>query len=489
MIKSFLKDTVGYLPAKVTPALIGFISIPIITRIFTPQEYGNYILAMATVSVLSAIFGWIPNSTIRFYPLYEKEGKAAFFFNAALSYTILTVFFITGLFLLILTIIKNQISSNLFYLLFFGAGVLICLSFFEFLLHWLRSKRMVKWYSGFFVWKSIMSLVIGLGLIFLFNLGIESLLIGIMISILISLPLLWKKAAGGYFIKIPKLKKNLYKQMSTYSMPLVVGNLAAWILSLSDRYILEGYKGSAEVGIYSASYNISEKSIMLITTLFMLASGPIVMNIWEKDGAKKSAAFVTEVTRYYLIICIPAVIGLIVLSKTIVNVMTGEQYSEGYIIFPFVVSGVLFLGLQQRFQAGFLFYKKTKYITISIIASGLLNLVLNLILIPKHGYYAAAVTTFISYIFLLLLMIVLSRRLFIWKFPLSSMIKTLIAAGVMGIIVYFISKGLAVSVAASLIVSIAAGILVYFSLLFLFKEFGDDEKNMLLNYLKRRNRK
>jgi O-antigen/teichoic acid export membrane protein len=271
-------------------------------------------------------------------------------------------------------------------------------------------------------------------------------------------------------------------------MPLVVGNLAAWILSLSDRYILEGYKGSAEVGIYSASYNISEKSIMLITTLFMLASGPIVMNIWEKDGKKKSADFVTEVTRYYLIICIPAVIGLIVLSKTIVHVMTGEQYSEGYIIFPFVVSGVLFLGLQQRFQAGFLFYKKTKYITFSIIASGLLNLVLNLILIPKHGYYAAAVTTFISYIFLLLLMIVLSRRLFIWKFPLSSMIKTLIAAGVMGIIVYFISKGLAVSVAASLIVSIAAGILVYFSLLFLFKEFGDDEKNMLLNYLKRRNR-
>jgi len=66
--------------------------------------------------------------------------------------------------------------------------------------------------------------------------------------------------------------------MAKYSFPLVLGNLAAWVLSLSDRYILEFFRGSQEVGIYSASYAISEKSIFLLVSLFMLASGPISMN-------------------------------------------------------------------------------------------------------------------------------------------------------------------------------------------------------------------
>ena len=71
------------------------------------------------------------------------------------------------------------------------------------------------------------------------------------------------------------------------AFPLVIGNLAAWILSVSDRYILEIFQGSEEVGIYSASYNISERSIMLITALFMLASGPISIHIWEKESKEK----------------------------------------------------------------------------------------------------------------------------------------------------------------------------------------------------------
>jgi O-antigen/teichoic acid export membrane protein len=483
MIKSFLKDSIGYLPAQIAPALIGFISIPIITRIFTPQEYGNYILALATISILTTLSGWIPISIIRFYPQYEKEEKTEYFFNTAISFALLTVFIITGLFLLILAVIKNKISANLFYLLFVSAGVFIFVAFFEFFQYWLRVKRKVPWYSGFFIWKSVMSLAIGLGLIFLFKLGIESLLIGIVLSILIILPLLWKKAAGGYSIQIPELKKNLYKQMSSYSMPLVFGNLAAWILSLSDRYILEGFRGSGEVGIYSASYNISEKSVMMITTLFMLAAGPLGVHIWEKEGKEKSAEFASKVTRYYLLICIPAIVGLIVLSRPIVQIMTGDKYLEGYIIFPFIVSGVLFLGLQQRFQSAFVFFKRTKYITFSIIASGLLNLLLNFIFIPVYGYYAAAVTTLVSYVFLLFLMVVLSRRFFVWPFPFTSLIKVLISSVILGAVVFFAGKIVDFSHLFNLFCGIIAGVIVYFAFLYLLGEFSANEKSVIKTFV------
>mgnify|MGYP001033400402 CR=1 FL=1 len=152
--------------------------------------------------------------------------------------------------------------------------------------------------------------------------------------------------------------------------------------------------------------------------------------------------------------------------------MTGEQYFEGYKIVPFVTLGVLFLGLQARFQASFIFYKKTGYITFSIVAAGLLNLLLNILFIPSYGYFAAAVTTLISYAFLLFLMIILSRRFFVWKFPFRSLIKVIGASGVMGIFVYYVGNNLTSSVAINLILAIFIGLLVYFLMLFLLREFS-----------------
>jgi len=176
-----------------------------------------------------------------------------------------------------------------------------------------------------------------------------------------------------------------------------------------------------------------------------------------------------------LIACVPAIIGLSVLSKPILNIMTGKQYFEGYKIVPFVALGILFLGLQQRFQAGFIFYKKTGYITISIFASGLLNVMLNFIYIPKYGYFAAAITTLISYAFLLFLMIVLSRRFFVWKFPFKSLVKVTFASAIMGIIVYYVADNLTALVFINLISGICIGALVYFLLLLLMKEFSQAE--------------
>ena len=224
---------------------------------------------------------------------------------------------------------------------------------------------------------------------------------------------------------------------------------------------------------------------MLLTTLFMLASGPIALHIWEKEGKEKSAEFVNKITRYYLIACVPAVIGLGVLSKSIINIMTSKQYFEGYKIIFFVSLGVLFLGLQQRFQVGFLFYKKTSFITFAIMVSGVLNLFLNFLFIPKYGYFAAAITTLISYAFLLFLMIILVRRFFVWRFPFKSLGKVTCASAIMGLAVYYIGNGLTSSILINLICGVFLGVLIYFSLLFWLKEFQLSEKQGMKKIFRR----
>ena len=475
MIKLLTKDMIRYLPAQIIPALVGIISIPIITRLFSPEEYGNYVLVMSTVILFSTIVGWLSMSIIRFYPAYERDNKLNEFYNSIIKLTIVSILILSLAFSIVLLFTKPYIKTILYSLIWVGILVFIFISFFNVLQHFLRAKRQINYYSSFIIWKSITSIIFGILLVIIFHFSINGLLWGSIISLLIIIPFLWKKAVDKIPLNWKEISITLTKEMAKYSFPLVLGNLAAWVLSLSDRYILEFFRGSQEVGIYSASYAISEKSIMLLATLFMLASGPISINIWEKEGKKKSQEFVSKLTRYYLIICFPAMIGLSVLARPVIRILTAPEYYEGYRIIPLVSLGAFFLGLQQRFQAGPIFYKKTNFIMYSIIASGLMNLGLNFLLVPKYGHVAAAITTLVSYVFLLLLMIVISRKLFIWEFPFKSLGNVVCASGVMGIVVYYVGNSLTSSTLLNLILSILIGILVYSLMLFLLREFKPSE--------------
>ena len=480
MIKNFAKDMFKYLPAQIVPAIIGFISIPVVTRLFSSEDYGDYSLVIATIGVLTTLLGWLLISIIRFYPIYERDRKLDIFYANIMKLTLISIVVVTAVFLTLFFSIKNRLPSKLYLLIYLGVGVFIVTTIFDILQYFLRSKRDVDWYTRFALWRSILGFGLGLGLIFLFGFGIESLLLGIALSTVAALPLLWNKAIGNMLVVVSsKIDISLAKEMAKYSFPLVIGNLAAWILSLSDRYILGFFRSAQEVGIYSASYNIANQSIMFIITLFAMASGPISMHIWEKEGEKKSKEFTSKTTRYYLIVCIPAVVGLSVLAKPLIGILVGQQFFEGYKIVPLVALGVLFLGLQQSFQVGFSYYKRTGAITFAVTISGLLNLILNFIFVPKYGYIAAATTTLISYAFLLFLMVVLSYRFFVWKFPFRSLMTSICASAVMGAAVYYIGNRLIFPAAVNLILGISIGIPIYFAFLFLLNEIRPSEKEVM----------
>jgi O-antigen/teichoic acid export membrane protein len=480
MSSEFVRDIAKYLPAHIVPVITGFVSIPVITRLFVPQDYGNYSLVLATVTVLGTLLGWLRVSIIRFYPVYESEDKLDFFYGNILKLSAISILVMTLACLIVLLAVRSHISPQLYLLMYAGIGVFIVMGVFNVLQHFLRSMRRVGWYSFFSAWRYGAGLGLGLGLIALFRAGIEGLLWGTILSVAIIMPLLWQEAGGALAFLRTKLDLSLLSTMARYSFPLVIGNLAAWILSLSDRYILEGYRGAQEVGIYCASYDIADRSIRLVASIFLLASGPLSMRIWEREGESKSKDFLSRVTRYYLICAVPAVVGIGVLAQPIMRVMTGTAYSEGHKIVPFVATGMLLLGLQERYQPAFLFHKRTSFIAYAIVCSGLLNLLLNLWFVPMYGYYAAAVTTLISYGLLLVSMVVLSRRFFVWQFPFKAFIRVALASALMGTVAYVVSTRLASWAVLSVLSGICTGAMAYVVALMLLREFRPAEIRELM---------
>ena len=71
MSKEVLSDFVKYLPAKVVPALVGILAIPVLTRLLPPEQYGQYLLVMTSLILISSFcISWLVSVTIRFYVVY-----------------------------------------------------------------------------------------------------------------------------------------------------------------------------------------------------------------------------------------------------------------------------------------------------------------------------------------------------------------------------------------------------------------------------------
>ena len=124
------KDMRKYFPSLVIPAIVGFVTIPIVTHLFPAKIYGNYVLVMVTVSVLATIGSWVALSIIRFYPAYKKVSRGDELCSTTIKLTLISVVALSIIFIGVLFFGKNRISTDVYHLMRTGLLVFIFISFF-----------------------------------------------------------------------------------------------------------------------------------------------------------------------------------------------------------------------------------------------------------------------------------------------------------------------------------------------------------------------
>jgi len=469
MIREFYTDLIKYLPSKVIPGLFGIISITLFTRLFDPDEYGQYILIMSTISMLSILGSdWISTSVIRFNPKYRNGNNDDVFIATVFGTTLVSASFLSLVFVIVILLLHPFTDIPLLVLMPVCVFILFMTVFFAVMLKILQSGRKVNQYSFMFLWRQVVCLLVGFGIVYYTNSGVRGMLVGIMIGLfLVSYPLFRMT-----FVKLYSsgMSRPLRNTIITYGFPLAATNVFAWVLSLSDRYVIRYFRGDLEVGLYSISYSIADRTIQLIVSLIILASAPIAMDIWEKGDAEKTREFITKLTKTYLIICVPAAVGLSLLSRDLVKFLATEEYFEGFRVMPYVALSVFLFGLQRNFQLGLLFFEKTRSIMLILVITGTLNIVLNILAVPSYGYLAAGVTTLISYLAFATLIILESRKYFVWNFPFASLKNVLLGTTVMSLCVLAVLALGIDHAGAKIVVSIISGMIVYSLMLILLKE-------------------
>jgi len=477
-VKKIIWHMSHYALGNIIVTLSFFVSFPIFTRVFSQSEYGIMSIIGITISLLSSVtLVGFPQAAVRFYSTKNEE-KTRYTSTLVIG-VIITSSVAIFLFLFLSFFLLSFFDRYIINLIRFSIFAVLFSNITSIFLAIVRSSQRTKLFNILNVLKTYIPLFFSLLLILGFHMGVFGRFLGMIIGLILVCFIFYFifKRDFGISINKNKFSKPLWKEMFLYGYAFSFSAILSMLMTSGDRYVIQYYLGSAQVGIYSVGYQLPIQIQMLIVSPLNLAIFPIVMEIWNKKGKKAVQNFLHKLLKYYSMLAIPVTFGFISISKDIITVFATEKFLGAEKIIPFIITSIILYGGYFITYAGLMIYKKTNIIVKFLLIAVILNLALNILLVPIIGIVGAAIATLISYLFYTLYISFKSFNFLSFKIDYFAMVKyTTISA-----IMFFIIKNLRMDVSLySLILKIVVGIIFYTLLLTLLEK---DIQKIILSFI------
>ena len=184
-----------------------------------------------------------------------------------------------------------------------------------------------------------------------------------------------------------------------FGLPLVPNSLFLWLVNSSGRYFLTHFGGLKEVGVYAAGYTIANTMTLFFMPISIVLF-PVISKLWEDRQVQEVALKIGAANRWYLMLALPGAFGLSLLAGPLMALLSAKEFAAGASVIFLLTLANLFYGLYQINLYGTLLLKKNTRLTGLFAGAGVLNTVLNLILVPPFGLRGTALATLFSFGFL-----------------------------------------------------------------------------------------
>lgn len=434
-----IRETAIYAVSKTVPAIVTFASIRLFTAWYTPEEYGQYATVLALgLMVASLGTGWLQMAVLRLYPEWMKRGEsdrlaAAAWKGLAVSLGVGAVVCAAAWFgrhTSVGTSLRFELAGWVFFLFAATSLFLVGSTF-------LRAARRPAAFSFFQSLSSVFRLSGGVGGTLLLGAAVGSLIAGTSIGMLISglavFFYLRKAAPNAAAIGATRDSTGNSGLLSLFAFgfPLALGQLGSQILNISDRYMISILRGDHEAGLYAVNYDIADYAVRLVILSLMLSAYTAVIECFEHEGRAAAEKLVSTLSRFYLLLAAPIVVGTLFVQEDMVRVLADSRYWEGAEILIWIALGDLFLGLSQYQTFGFHVGNRPGLLSWLTLGAAGVKVVLNLIFIPMYGYEAAAITTFGTSLALSAVSPLLTRKWLAWTIPWASVARLVGALALM----------------------------------------------------------
>ncbi|MDZ7725173.1 MAG: oligosaccharide flippase family protein [candidate division KSB1 bacterium] len=466
-LKNTLKSSFVYIPSKLIPGILGLLLIRFLTAYFSQEEYGYYQIGLSTfgfIQVFSVM--WLSSSVSRFYIAYKNRNKLDIFLSTLVITSFVGIVIVTLFsFVLNVLVFKSKLSLQLFGILNMVIIASFASSFFMIFIQVYRASFRAKLYSILWSLFSLGKFIVSVILVLYWGVKAEAVFIAFSVVSLFVFGFITFNLNLKSVLKFKAVSFNLMKEFIKYGLPFSLSFLSFWVLSLSDRYLIGILADASQVGLYSVGYTISENTLKFVYMILMLAAYPLIIDSWEKNGNFRTQQLITGQTRFFFLICSPLLTILVSIPKHILLIFSDRSFIEGSTVLPMIALGIFLFGLSQYLIKGFELQKQSYKITLVALIGSITNVSLNFILIPKLGYFGAAISALIAYVCYFIAVYLLSRPILEWIPPVKSIVKVAAASIIFGIFLN-ISSSFFSNLIVVVFLLIPSGIILYMAVLF-----------------------
>jgi len=272
-----------------------------------------------------------------------------------------------------------------------------------------------------------------------------------------------------YLVKTSFKDLHLFRHI-TPIYRLFIPQLAIQLYIVLDKTMLGILSSFNETGYYEQASKIIKLSLVLVTTLGTVMM-PRMSNLYAKNNIEEGNQLLKKSFVLSLYLAVPITFGLIGISNEFVGWFFGSEFIKVKSIMMLMSPIVIAISISNVIGMQYLVPKghNTKF-TISVIAGAVINIVFNLILIPKYGSLGATFSTLLAEFTVTFIQLFIFCKLFNIKFIMINTYKFFIGALFMIVVVRIIGTQLPVSPIIITLTQIIIGMLIYFIILIITKE-------------------
>ena len=428
----FWRGVWGYLPANIVQGVVGFLAIILFTRLLSPEDFGRYALAFSAMTLAHvAVFSWLEAAMARFWAA-QTPGAAQGHFASLYR----TAFVLSAAFLVVTGLIVWLLPTDPLFRIALAVGLagaparcMVKLAQERF-----RAEGEVAKSARLDMAVTAGGLAIGVGFA-LTGMGAAAPLLGLGLAPLAALPFVLpgelKQARGGAF------EAGRVRDYAMYGYPIAASLALTVVLSSTDRFVLDAYLGEAAVGAYHASYSIANRTLDVLFLWLGTAGQPALVMALERGGMDRLKVAAREQLSTFLLVGLPAAAGVALVARPLSEVLIGEELrTAAASVTPWIALSALLFGLTAYyFGQAFTLGKKTRRLLIAMAIPAGLNVVLNLILVPRFGLMGAAWATAASFGLGMVATMLIGRRVVALPIPWESLARCGVATGIMALVV------------------------------------------------------
>ena len=388
-----IKHTLNYFGANIATKALGFISIPVFTRLLSIEDYGIFNIYMAYANIFTVVLTLNSYTSVSRY-FYEEKEDFKEFVGTSILVSLICLFFSLSLFMQFTEEISfySKLNKYLVILIIPNVFINVINSIFVQIMSCQKKSKViavssiVQSYFGFII--SVILIVF-----FLDNQKYLGNIYGYLITA--SIMSIYFILRIKQYCKVIIIVKHI-KYIINYSIPLIPYALSAVILEQFDRIMVGTINGANDAGLYSLAYNVG----MLVIVFASSVQAAVVPDFFRLINNKEYERVYSLDKKTFSIILIVA-LGLICYSTELVKLLADAKFHSSLSIVPIIIIGYVFFALSNVYTRYIGYEKRTVWLAVILLIAGIVNILLNMVFLPIYGYEAAAYTTLISYFFML----------------------------------------------------------------------------------------